>query len=200
MNLADFTVINTMFSSINFKHLSGILLLLFIFLGLSGCGIYKKTDAKNTPVNARERAQKNVAEGRSFSLGKLGKGKGGSFEFASSNPLWRASLEILDFTPLSNVDYAGGIIITDWFDNENDNQSELKISIKFFTNEIRIDGMEVTIFEKKCINSNCSTKKIENNVSLEIKETILKKAALLEKNQNKKNLDEYNRKNKRIEK
>ena len=101
---------------------------------------------------------------------------------------------------MSNVDYAGGIIITDWFDNENDNQSELKISIKFFTNEIRIDGMEVTIFEKKCINSNCSTKKIENNVSLEIKETILKKAALLEKNQNKKNLDEYKRKNKRIEK
>ena len=189
-----------MFSSINFKHLSGILLLLFIFLGLSGCGIYKKTDAKNTPVNAKERAIKNVAEGKSFSLGKLGKQKGGSFEFASSNPLWRASLEILDFTPLSNVDYAGGIIITDWFDNENDNQSELKISIKFFTNEIRIDGMEVTIFEKKCINSNCSTKKIENNVSLEIKETILKKAALLEKNQYKKNLDEYKRKNKRIEK
>ena len=200
MNLADFTVINTMFSSINFKHLSGILLLLFIFLGLSGCGIYKKTDAKNTPVNAKERALKNVAEGKSFSLGKLGKQKGGSFEFASSNPLWRASLEILDFTPLSNVDYAGGIIITDWFDNENDNQSELKISIKFFTNEIRIDGMEVTIFEKKCINSNCSTKKIENNVSLKIKETILKKAALLEKNQYKKNLDEYKRKNKRIEK
>ena len=189
-----------MFSSINFKRLSTILLLLFIFLGLPGCGIYKKTDAKNTPVNARERAQKNVAEGKSFSLGNLGKGKSGSFEFASSNPLWRASLEILDFTPLSNVDYAGGIIITDWFDNENDNQSELKISIKFFTNEIRIDGMEVTIFEKKCINSNCSTKKIENNVSLEIKETILKKAALLEKNQYKKNLDEYKRKNKRIEK
>ena len=200
MNLADFTVINTMFSSINFKHLSGILLLLFIFLGLSSCGIYKKTDAKNTPVNAKERAQKNVAEGKSFSLGKLGKRKGGSFEFASSNPLWRASLSILDFTPLSNVDYAGGIIITDWFDNENDTTSELKISIKFLSDEIRTDGMEVTIFEKKCVNSNCSTTKIKDNVALEIKNTILKKAALLVKNQNKKNLDEYNRKNKTIEK
>jgi len=189
-----------MFSSINFKRLSGILLLLFIFLGLSSCGIYKKTDAKNTPVNAKERAQKNVAEGKSFSLGKLGKRKGGSFEFASSNPLWRASLSILDFTPLSNVDYAGGIIITDWFDNENDTTSELKISIKFLSDEIRTDGMEVTIFEKKCVNSNCSTTKIKDNVALEIKNTILKKAALLVKNQNKKNLDEYNRKNKRIEK
>ena len=189
-----------MFSSIIYKRISGVFLILSLFLALSNCGIYKKTDTRNNPVNAKERAQKNVAEGKSFSLGNLGKQKGGTFEFASSNPLWRASLEILDFTPLSNVDYAGGIIITDWFDNENDETSDLKISIKFFSNEIRVDGFEVNIFEKKCINSNCSTKKIQNNVSLEIKETILKKAALLEKNQNKKKLDEYKRKNKRIEK
>ena len=189
-----------MFSSINFNRIWVIFILLLLFFGLSGCGIYKKTDARTTPVNAKERAQKNVAEGRSFSLGKLGKNKGGKFEFASSNPLWRASLSILDFTPLANVDYAGGIIITDWFDNENDNTSDLKISIKFLSDEIRADGLEVTIFEKKCVNSNCSTQKIQNNVALEIKETILKKAALLVKNQNKKNLEEYKRKNKRIEK
>ena len=189
-----------MFSLINFKHKIAILLLLFLSFGLSNCGLYKKTDIKNTPVNAKERAIKNVAEGKSFSLGNIGKGKGGSFVFASSNPLWRASLEILDFTPLSNVDYAGGIIITDWFDNENDKTSKLKISIKFLSNEIRVDGMEVSIFEKKCKNSSCSTNKIQNNVSLEIKQTILKKAALLQKNRNKKNLEEYKRKNKRIEK
>ena len=189
-----------MFSLINFKHKTAILLLLFLSFGLSNCGLYKKSDVKNTPVNAKERAIKNVAEGKSFSLSKLGKGNGGNFMFASSNPLWRASLEILDFTPLSNVDYAGGIIITDWFDNENDNTSKLKISIKFLSNEIRIDGMEVSIFEKKCKNSNCSTNKVQNNVSLEIKQTILKKAALILKNQTKKNLGEYKRKNKRIEK
>ena len=189
-----------MFSSIIYKRISVVFLILSLLLALSNCGIYKKTDAKTTPVNAKERAQKNVAEGKSFSLGKLGKEKGGTFEFASSNPLWRASLEILDFTPLSNVDYAGGIIITDWFDNENDETSDLKISIKFFSNEIRSDGMEVSIFEKKCINSSCSTTKVQNNVSLEIKETILKKAALIEKNRNKKNRDEYNRKNQKIKK
>ena len=189
-----------MFSSFSLKQILSIFLVLFLFFSLTNCGIYKRTDAKKTPVNAKERAQKNVAEGRSFSLGNLGKRKGGSFEFASSNPLWRASLSILDFTPLSNVDYAGGIIITDWFDNENDMNSKLKISIKFLSDEIRTDGMDVTIFEKNCVNSSCSTKKIQNNVSLEIKEAILKKAAFIQKNQNKKNLDEYRRKNKRIEK
>ena len=189
-----------MFSVINYNRILCIFFLFFLFFSLSNCGIYKKTDAKNTPVNARERAVKNVAEGRSFSLGKMGKGKGGNFEFASSNPLWRASLEILDFTPLANVDYAGGIINTDWFDNDNDETSDLKITIKFLSNEIRVDGLEVTIFEKKCINSNCSTKKIDNNVGLEIKQTILKRAASLQKNQFKKRLDEYNRKNQRVDK
>ena len=189
-----------MFSVINYNRILCIFFLFFLFFSLSNCGIYKKTDAKNTPVNARERAVKNVAEGRSFSLGKMGKGKGGNFEFASSNPLWRASLEILDFTPLANVDYAGGIINTDWFDNDNDETSDLKITIKFLSNEIRVDGLEVTIFEKKCINSNCSTKKIDNNVGLEIKQTILKRAAFLQKNEFKKSLEEYKRKNKRIEK
>ena len=185
-----------------FKRPVTIFLIMCIFFSTSSCNTlkYKRTDAKDNPVNAKERAQKNVAEGQSFSLGKLGKNKGGSFEFASSNPLWRASLDILDFTPLPNVDYSGGIIITDWFDNENDKNSSLKISIKFLSNEIRVDGLEVSIFEKKCNNSNCSTKKLSSNISVEIKETILKKAALLEKNRNKKNVKEYKRKNKRIEK
>lgn len=185
-----------------FKRPVTIFLIICIFFSTSSCSTfkYKRADAKNNPVNAKERAQKNVAEGQSFSLGKLGRNKGGSFEFASSNPLWRASLDILDFTPLSNVDYSGGIIITDWFDNENDKNSSLKISIKFLSNEIRVDGLEVSIFEKKCNNSNCSTKKLSSNISVEIKETILKKAALLEKSRNKKALDEYKRKNKRIEK
>ena len=165
------------------------LAIVLLFLQTSGCGslAYKRSDVKDNPVNAKERAKKNVAEGRSFSLSNIGKDRGGSYQFASSNPLWRASLEILDFTPLSNVDYSGGVIITDWFDNENDKNSNLKISIKFLSNEIRADGFDVSIFEKNCINNVCKTRKIENNISNEIKITILKKAALLEKNKKLKN-------------
>ena len=185
-----------------FKRCFSILLVFAIFISTSSCNTfkYKRSDAKDNPVNAKERAIKNVAEGRSFSLGKLGKNRGGNFEFASSNPLWRASLDILDFAPLSNVDYSGGIIITDWFDNENDKNSTLKISIKFLSNEIRVDGLDVTVFEKKCNNSNCSTRKVGSNISKEIKDSILKKAALMLKDQTQKNVKEYNRKNKRIEK
>ena len=169
--------------------------IIMLFLNISGCGLYKRSDIKDNPVNVKERARKNVAEGRSLSLSNIGKKGGGSFEFASSNPMWRASLEILDFTPLSNVDYSGGIIITDWFDNEDDVNSNLKISIKFLSNEIRADGLDVSIFEKKCANNLCKTRKLENNISTDVKKTILKKASLLVKNQKIKNAKEYRKKN-----
>ena len=165
------------------------------FLNISGCGLYKRSDVKDNPVNVKERARKNVAEGKSFSLSNMGKDGSGNFEFASSNPMWWASLEMLDFTPLSNVDYSGGIIITDWFDNENDENSNLKISIKFLTNEVRADGLDVSIFEKQCTDNICKTRKLENNVSIDIKKTILKKAALLVKNKKIKNSKEYFKKN-----
>ena len=169
--------------------------ILLFFLNISSCGIYKRSDIKDNPVNVKDRARKNVAEGKSFSLSNIGKGGSGNFVFASSNPMWRASLEMLDFTPLSNVDYSGGIIITDWFDNENDENSNLKISVKFLTNEIRADGLAVSIFEKNCVNNVCKTRKLKNNVSIDIKKTILKKAALLVKNKKIKNSKEYFKKN-----
>ena len=120
--------------------------LISIFL-LNSCGIYKKTDARTTPTNAKERVKKNMEEGKGFRLGNLGKKSGGDFQFASSNPLWRATLNKLDFAPLSNVDYAGGIIVTDWF-SEGDTKNQIKITVRFLTNEIRSDAIDIIIHKK----------------------------------------------------
>ena len=81
---------------------------------------------------------------------------GGAFQFANSNGLWRASLDVIDFMPLSSVNYSGGIIINDWYtDNKNPNES-IKISIRFLTNEVRSDALDIKIFNRKCDNSfNC---------------------------------------------
>ena len=70
------------------------------------------------------------------------------FEFASSNELWRASLDVIDFMPLTSANYSGGIIITDWY-SENPDES-IKITIRFLTNEVRSDALDVKIFYKKC--------------------------------------------------
>ena len=105
---------------------------------------------------------------------------GGAFQFANSNGLWRASLDVIDFMPLTSVNYSGGIIITDWYsDSKNPNES-IKISIRFLTNEIRSDALDIKIFNRKCIDTitNCNITNIGGNLVNEIKKEILKKAAI----------------------
>ena len=157
---------------------------LLIFLLITSCGIYKKVDGRKIPVNVDERAKKNIQEGKSFRLGNVGKNMGGNFQFASSNEMWRASISLLDFTPFSNVDYSGGIIITDWFTDESNNNDYLKITVRFLSNEIRADGLEVIIHKKTCNEINiCKVSKINSTLGNEIKLEILKKAAILKENE-----------------
>jgi hypothetical protein len=157
-----------------------LIILFSILLLTSSCGIYKYSDARKNPVNANERIKKNMEEGRGFRLGSLNK-KGGDFLFSSSNPMWRASLEKLSFAPLSVVDYGGGMIVTDWFSDDASNE-EIKIAVRFLTNEIRSDALKIIIHKKICASYNdCKITSIENSTNNEIKFSILRKAAELQK-------------------
>ena len=170
-------------------------LIYFIFLvsitsALVSCGPFKpkKVDLRKIPGDPKDKRLKNIKEGRGITaMGIIKKRRGGSgaFDFATSNEMWRASLELLDFTPLHNVDYSGGIIITDWF-SEREDQDPIKITIRFLSNEIRADGIKVIIHKKICKekqNDNCKIIKIESTLSQEIKLAILKKAARIYENE-----------------
>ena len=164
------------------KFLNSTIIFFSILILLSGCGIYKPVDTRKVPVNANERTKKNIQQGKGFTLFDSQKNKGsGNFEFASSNPMWRASIKLLDFTPFSNVDYAGGIIITDWFSEDDTNSNEsIKITVKFLSNEVRADGIDVLIYKRICkTNNNCNVSKIDSDLSNEIKIAILKEAAII---------------------
>ena len=165
-------------------------LMLFLILStLSNCGIYRPVDARKVPVNDEERIKKNQEEGRGFTLGGLGKtfGTGGTFQFSSSNEMWRATLEILDFLPLSDVDYGGGIIITEWYSAPTKPNESLKIMVQFLSNELRADGLKVIIYKKNCdIEKNCETSVSKSKLENEIKSAILKKAALFKKEKSEK--------------
>ncbi len=159
-----------------------------VFLLLTAaCGGNLFPSVKDQPVNVQDRVDKNIEEGRGFRFGG-GKKQGGVFDFASSNEMWRASIEVLDFVSFTNASYSGGIIITDWFSGNKDDQSstprELKITVRFLSNEVRADGLEVTIHEKLCKSTNntdCSIQKIESEISNQIKLAILKKATIYKK-------------------
>jgi hypothetical protein len=164
---------------------------LVIFFGIilfgfsTSCGIWDPADARKISPNADERAKKNLEEGKGITLGGMlggGSGDGTNYQFASSNPMWRATLEILDFLPLSNVDYSGGIITTDWYNEGTASDESIKITVRFLSNEVRADGLKIIVHKKKCtIQQNCAVKKVDSALESELQVAILRKAAVFEK-------------------
>ena len=155
--------------------------LLFLPFLIISCG--KGVDARKYPPNPKDRVKKNMDEGRGFRLMDAAKKRVGStnYEFASSNELWRASLDTIDFMPLSSVNYSGGLIITDWYSNDQDSNENIKISIRFLTNEIRSDALDIKVFKKICkTNLNCKTSEGYDELVTELKRKILKTAKIYE--------------------
>ena len=166
------------------KIKSTLILSFFVLMLLNSCTAlkYKKVDAKDFPPEPKKRIEKNMKEGRGMRLFDKS-ARGGEFEFANSNPLWRASLDVIDFMPLLSVDYGGGVIITDWYSEEGENNESIKLTIKFLSNEIRSDAIDIKIFKKVCSSiDNCKTSSIDSELNSELKLAILKKAVLYKKN------------------
>ena len=154
----------------------------FLLIFLTDCSkdLFKKVDNRNRPVNMQERARQNVEQGKGIRM-LYGGSKGTNFEFASSNPLWRASLDSIDFMPLASVNYSGGVIITDWYNNNQNSNESIKISIRFLTNEIRSDALDIKVFNRICKNySNCKISEGNKEIIMELKKKILKTAKLYE--------------------
>ena len=172
------------------KFLRISIFILLIPIMLSSCkspdGKFKLPggDARKNPADPAKRVEQNLKEGRGFKINDaLGGPKGGVFDFASSNELWRASLDTIDFMPLVSVNYSGGIIVTDWYAADQSLSGEsIKISIRFLTNEVRADALDIKVFNRKCINvSNCIVKELDDELGTELKKQILKKATLYKK-------------------
>ena len=135
----------------------------------------------STPVEGRERAKKNIEEGKGISLGGLTNRKT-TYEFSTSNPLWRATFDVIDFMPLVTVDYSGGMIITDWYTDANTTDDSLKFTIRFLSNEVRADSLKIIIHKKTCKSkeTNCIVQKISSpKLEQTIRSDIIKRAAQL---------------------
>jgi len=167
----------------SFKSLKITFILILSSILLNSCGgKLPGADARKYDPDPAKRVAKNIEEGRGFKLLDTEKFKGaGVFEFATSNELWRASLDIIDFMPLGSVNYSGGIIITDWYSTDASSNESIKISIRFLSNEIRSDALDIKVFNKKCLaQSNCVISEKTGNLVSELKEKILKTAAVYE--------------------
>ena len=159
---------------------------------LNSCASLPGSDARKFPADPKERIKQNMEQGKGFRLmDKLSRKGNGNFEFASSNELWRASLDTIDFMPLASVNYSGGIIITDWYSTDNSNES-IKVSIRFLTNEIRSDALDIKVFKRKCTTQNsCIVSEQSGNLTTELTRKILKTAKIYENQKKDKNFKPY---------
>ena len=157
-----------------------------VLLILSSCGGFKLPkpgDARKTSPLGKERARKNIEEGRGVSLGgALKRSRGTTYAFSTSNPMWQATFDVIDFMPLVTVDYAGGMIITDWYTDSNTTNDSLKFTIRFLSNEVRPDSLKIIIHKKTCKvqSNNCVVQKIASKLEDTIRSQIITKAAALE--------------------
>jgi hypothetical protein len=195
----EFLVISNFFNMNLSKIFKNTILILMLSIFLNHCNFWRPVDARKVPTNAKERVVKNIEEGRSVKLSNLGKGIGGSgnFEFATSNEMWRATIDILDFVPLTSADYGGGIVITDWYTSGDSNDS-LKIMVQFLSNEIRADGIKVVVYNKVCKNGdtlNCQTEINQSTVGQELKLAILRRASSIKNKELKVKTDQYRKEN-----
>ena len=159
-----------------------VVIVIILSLSLLNCnGKLPGADARKIPYDPKERVKRNLEQGKGFRLDETfgNNGKGGNFEFASSNPLWRASLDTIDFMPLSLANYSGGILSTDWYSEDNNTNESIKISIRFLTNEVRSDALDIKIFYKICENVvNCKITQQSGDLKTQLTKQILKKAAV----------------------
>ena len=167
-----------------------ILSILLIVFFVSACG--KGGDARKIEPNVKDRQKQNIEEGRGFRLGSAIIGKrGGEFDFASSNELWRASLDTLEFMPLALANYSGGIIVTDWY-SDGSNEESVKISIRFLSNEIRSDALSIKVFYKNCsLNETCQVTDRSSSLSDDLEKKILNKAAVYRESSKEKKKKKY---------
>ena len=181
-----------MTNKLKFLRILTFFLIPLLFLNSCG-GLPKPGDARKVSPDPKERVKKNLEEGKGFRINTKKLGGSTNFEFASSNELWRASLDIIEFMPLTSANYSGGIIITDWYSTDNNPNETIKITIRFLSNEIRADAVDIKIFYKKCNNnSNCIVSEDNaNKIVAELRKEILKKATIYQKQRKDKNFEPY---------
>ena len=169
------------------RNIIKIIACFFLFSSIVSCWGFQKVDTRKVPISGPERAKQNIKEGRGVSLGSaISKSRSTNYEFSTSNPMWRATLDILDFLPLSTVDYSGGVIISDWYTDNADKNQALKITVRFLSNTVQSNSIKITVHKKQCsVNQTCNVELFKSRIQEELTASILKEAAILEKQQKK---------------
>ena len=147
----------------------------------------KVNSANNKELAMREAETRNATGGGLF--GKEGinlfdtdKKQEGGFATVGMpiNPyLWSASLETLNFIPLSSADPFGGTIFTDWYSTEANENERCKINVFISGAELKTQNLRVSSFCEIFRNNKWVGIKTNNQDNIDLENAILNKAKKL---------------------
>ena len=151
----------------------------FIFIFILQCAKVDPITGEKVIIepNTTEKAREAAKKGGGLFGDIMNKNTSNTFEFSTSNVLWRATLSSLDFLPIANADYSGGVIIYDWYSDNLNSKEQIKITVRFLSSELKSNSIEILAHNRKCdINNNCVISIANNNITSEIKEKIISTA------------------------
>ena len=158
-------------------------IVLGLFLALTNCAAERDLGTGEKILrepNVFKKIEDNAAQGKGVLKGGIGGviSRDTTYNFGTSNVLWRSTLKTLDFMPFQTVDYSGGVIVTDWHSNDNDNK-QIKFTINFLSDKLATESVNVNGFIKECNQNKCTTTKTGAELNTKIKFEILEYARIL---------------------
>lgn len=151
------------------KKLFKTILVLGLIATLNSCA--DKDPVTGKKILREPNLNKRLEKEEGFIFGK----KQGGVALAGSNVMWKATLEVLDFIPIENASYTGGLISTSWYSGKSSKES-IKFNIKFYSDEISPNSIKILNFKKICDqNNNCSIVKGSEKINQQLKNKILEK-------------------------
>jgi len=137
-------------------------------LALTACGSNDKQGFRTGDIESG---------GLSFGGGK--KKGGGEAGIGVNSFLWRATLDTVNFMPLSSADPFGGVIITDWYTNPQVPTERFKLTVYILDTRLRADGLKVNVFRQVNTNGAWNDAAADPQTGIDIENAILTRARQL---------------------
>ena len=90
--------------------------------------------------------------------------------------LWRATLDTLNFLPLSSADPIGGVVISDWYATPEMPDEHLKVTVYILDRRLRADAVRVSVFRQVRMETGWIDAQINPDTSIRLENVILSRA------------------------
>ncbi len=155
-----------------------LLVTLALATGLSACAAIKDDLSKGVPLfggGGSAKANKSRVRQADLAASKI-------TQIGVNAYLWRAALDTISFMPLIQTDSNGGVIVTDWYSNPNNQGERMKLTVSVLDQDLRADALRVAASRQVAQGGGWVDAPVQAATVQKIEEIILTKARDLRRN------------------